>query len=232
MKRFFLVASLLIIAPVYANEPEDFAAFLDRYQVFKKERDAQSNSHTARFSGKLTFKQEAEKPAYRFGKETGAEQNEDCPQGNNYVQCLVSAEATITSDPNDIGGRAYVMVMAGTSVLDQNRRWLPSALRDTYTLVLPQIGRTHTITIPIPDAATVAQACASNDGKPIPLFIGYGAVMSMDLELARRVKLKSAEFGKQYDEDAYAFSRARFNGMRPKKHGQFGEVTCRPVYEG
>jgi len=105
------------------------------------------------------------------------------------------------------------------------------AARHLY-LVLPQIGRTHTITIPIPDAATVAQACASNDGKPIPLFIGYGAVMPMDLELARRVKLKSAEFGKQYDEDAYAFSRARFNGMRPKKHGQFGEVTCRPVYEG
>lgn len=229
MKGLFLAAAILISAPVYAVE-KDFPDFLKDYQAFLAKRNVENQKHSAVFSGNFVFRQECSR---FYVSDSGAGEACQCPEGNNYLQCLVSAKAVITADPNDIGGKGYVLVMSGGSILNQRGQWVPMTQRNTYTTTVERIGRTNVIDIPIPDAASIANACSSvKADEPITLTVGYGAAMPMDMEFARRMKVRSAEFGQAFDVEGHVFSRARLNGARPRKAGTIGQAFCRPVMQG
>lgn len=227
MKRVFLVATLLISASVYADE-KDFPSFLSDYQVFLDKRNIDNQGHTAKFRGNLVFKDGCS-PASFYGRKIGGNSDEvcECPPGNNYLQCLISAQATITTDPKDVGGKGYVLVMSGTSFLDRSGQWKPMPQPNAYTTTIGSMGTTNTFSIPVPDAATIARLCSSQ-AEPFKLIVGYGAAMPMEMEFARRMKVRSVQMGQAFDEEAYIFSRARLNGTRPRKIGEIGSVTCRP----
>lgn len=229
-----LAASVSIIAPACADErasmgreQKDFASFLKDYEVFMKKRNIDSQRHKAVFGGDLVF-HEACSPSFYMDEMSSCE----CPTGNRYLQCLTSARATITADPNDIGGRGYVLVMSGSSFLDSSGNWKPLPKRNAYTSIIERIGQTHTFSIPIPDRATIDRLCSGNDGTtPFSFVVGYGAAMPMEIEFAHRMKDRSAQVGHPFDEEAYVFSRARLNGMRSKKAGEIGYAFCRPAAE-
>lgn len=244
MKPFFWVAGLLIIAPVYAGE-KDFPDFLKDYIEFRTKRDAAGASHTARFAGKLVFREsDCEAPFALTGfapnNRTGGSDGQcDCPPGNNYLQCLVSAQAIIKADPNDYGGRGYVMVQtsdgSGVSVLNQHRQWVPITQfkAGSYSAIMEPVVTTNTINIPVPDSTVIERACFGISGLPgargaktLTLTVGYGAAMPMDIEFAKRMKGRSVELGQDFDEEAFVWSRARTNGFRPKKAGDIGTVSC------
>lgn len=233
-RSFFWFSVLLIIAPAYAGAgagEKDFADFLKDYIDFKARRDADSASHMARFTGKLVFRESECAPSiYADGPTMPC----DCPPGNNYLQCLVSAQAVIKADQNDYGGRGYVMIQASDgssiSVLNQYRQWVPMTQFRTgsYSAIMNPITETNVIDIPVPTPDAVWRAC-SGGAKSLTLTVGYGAVMPMDTEFARRMKERSVDLGQKFDEEAFIWSRARINGFRPKKAGEIGTVTCRPV---
>lgn len=220
MKRFFLAAAILINAPVYAEQ--DFPAFLKQYSAFRSDRDAQGRTHTARFGGKVIFKEEA----CLYPGQGDCE----CPPGNKLLKCLTSVQAVIHADPNDLGGRGYVLAMAGGSVLNQEHKWVAETATNVYSAVLDPVAATNTINIPIPDKESLERACDSGE-RSIPLIVGYGAVMPMDIEMAERMEARAQELGQTFDAEAFLVSRARVNGARPKKGGEVGSVSC-PVSDG
>lgn len=244
VRRAFLAAILLINAPVYASE-KDFPAFLKDYSVFKSQRDVQSQRHTARFRGEFVFREgcsfysENQRGPARLLNQESSEGECECPTGNRYLQCLVSARAVITADRNDIGGKGYVQVLTEGSVLNQSGTWVPMTDAGVYTTTMNPVIATNIIDIPVPDAATRERLCMQGaampgppgrrSSKPFVLTVGYGAVMPMDMEFARRMKIRSNELGQEFDEEAFTFSRARVNGIRPKKAGEIGSVECRPT---
>lgn len=217
MRSVFLAAALLINAPVYADDAREFSAFLEKYTAFAEKRSLQNNSHTARFSGDFTFKESC-----------GSFYSEDvckCPPGNHLLQCLVSAKAVIHVDPNDIGGRGYVLIQSGSSALNNKGQWVPVTERGVYTTVIEPLTARHVINIPIPPKEEIDGLCAGAGG-PISVSVGYGAAMPMEIEFARRMKARSEAQGNSYDEQGFIFSRARLNGTKPKKGAVVGVVEC------
>lgn len=233
MKRqacFSLAAAILINASAYAGglagaaEGKDFASFLKDYQVFMEKRNIDNQRYTAGFRGNFVFKATCSPSFYQGEGDEACE----CPVGNRYLQCLTAAQAVITADPNDIGGRGYVLVMSDTSFLDPSGLWKPMPQRNAYTTIIGRIEQTNVINIPIPDKATVDRLCSGKDSaKPFALTVGYGAVMPMEMEFAHRMKDRSAQMGQSFDDGAYIFSRARLNGTRPRKAGEIGSAVCR-----
>lgn len=219
VRGIFLAATVLISAPAYADPLREFSAFLDEYRVYSEKRAIQAKSHTARFGSALSFREEQ--------CDEGA--SCECPSGNKYIQCLYSARGTITTDPNDIGGRGYILVVAAGSALNTSGKWVPLTTRGVYTASVERLGTSHSVNIQIPDRATIDALCAGNNSGPIEFTVGYGAVMPMEMEFAARMKERSAAMGQSYDEQGFVFSRARTNGSRAKKGAVAGAAECRPV---
>jgi hypothetical protein len=218
MRGILLAAAILIHAPVYADQARDFSGFLGEYKEFRAKRDTQNQgAHNARFQGVLKFRNEC------GGMDDGC----GCPAGNTYLQCLDSAQAVISVDPNDIGGRGYVRVTSGTLALDANGRWVHLSEGNVYSYVIDPLARKHVINIPVPSAQVIDAFCASNGDGPIPISVGYGAAAPMEIEFARRMKERSASLGYSYDDQGFIFSQARINGMRQNKGAVIGTVTCR-----
>lgn len=221
MRSVFLAAMVLISAPAYSDNAREFSAFLGDYKVFADKRTVQSQSHTAKFGTRLTFRQ----CETVYEDEGGCE----CPPGNSFLQCLTSAQAVITTDPNDIGGRGYALVSVGGHTLTKGGQWVLPNTRGVHTAVIEPLGRSHTINITIPDRASMDSLCAASNGMPISFTVAYGAAMPMDVEFARRMKERSTSMGQSYDEQEFIFSRARFNGARAKKgSATAGSVDCLP----
>lgn len=215
MRGILLAAAILIHAPVYADQARDFSGFLGEYKAFRAKRDTQNQgAHNAQFQGILKFRSEC----------SGLEDGCECPPGNTYLQCLDSAQAVISVDPNDIGGRGYVRVTSGAFVLNANGQWVPMSERNVYSYVVESLAKKHVIKIPVPPARVIDDFCASNGARPIPVSVGYGAAAPMDVEFARRMKERS---GLSYDDQGFVFSQARINGMRQNKEAVIGTVTCR-----
>lgn len=216
VRGVFLAAAVLISAPVYADSLREFSAFLDEYRVYSEKRAIQAKSHTARFGSDLSFHEDPctqDAPC-------------DCPVGNKYLQCLYSARGIITTDPNDIGGRGYILVAAAGMAMNASGKLVPINTREVYTATTERLGPTHTFNIPIPDRATIDSLCSSIS-EPIEFIIGYGAVMPMEMEFAARMKEHSAAIGQNYDEQSFVFSRALTNGSRAKKGAVAGAFECR-----
>lgn len=234
-KVLFFAASILISASAYASE-QDFPAFLKDYSAFKSQRDAQTQRHTARFFGKLAFKEQcsfySQPSAIPVMNSDPSDGSCECPQGNKYLQCLESAQAIVKADPNDIGGKGYVQILSEGSVLNRSGVWVPVTQVGVYTTTMTPVKATNIINIPLPDLATMEHLCAARSDKPVVLTVGYGAVMPMDMEFARRMKIRSAELGQEFDEEGFIFSRARINGVRPSKAGNIGTIECRPTDAG
>lgn len=220
MRSIFLAMMILISAPVYADKIREFAAFLDDYKVFAEKRDIQSKNHSAQFSSLLTFREEQCDP---YGGAACV-----CQPGNNkYLQCLTSAKGVIKTDPNDIGGRGYILVSSSGLTLNKAGEWVPMTTRGVYTATVASLRSTHTINIQIPDASTVSRLCANASG-PVEFTVGYGAVMPMEIEFAARMKERSASIGRAYDDQGFIFSRARANGTRARKGAVAGAIECHP----
>lgn len=227
MKAWFYAllaaTSMLVNSHALANDIKDFVEFLDDYKAFRNNRDAESKSHDAKFSGQLVFKEDC---GGWFYSDSDSGQCL-CPPGNNYLQCLVSAKATITPDRKDVGGRGYIVVMAGSHVLDSKGNWVPMNTRGVYTFVIDPLRASNTFNIPVPKSEVIDRACANNSSDELPIVVGYGAVMPMDIEFARRMKAESEAVGQAFDEDKFILSRARIDGSRTKKYGTIGSVSCR-----
>lgn len=220
MRSVFLAMMILISAPVNADKLREFAAFLDDYTVFAEKRALQSKSHSAKFSSLLAFREDQCDP---YGEVVCL-----CRPGNNkYLQCLSSAKGVIKTDPNDIGGRGYILVSSSGLNLNNVGKWVPMNTRGVYTTTVESLGPTHTVNIPVPDESTVARLCAESSG-PIEFTVGYGAVMPMEMEFAARMKERAASIGQAYDEQAFVFSRARTNGTRARKGAVAGTIECHP----
>jgi hypothetical protein len=199
-------AAILINAPVYADQARGSSEFLKEYKAFAEKRNLQNQSaHNARFQGVLRFRNEC------GGLEDGCE----CPPGNTYLQCLVSAQTVISVDPNDIGGRGYVRVTSGTSALNANGRWVPLSERNVYSYVIEPLAKKHVIKIPVPPAQVIDDFCADNGGRAIPVSVGYGAAAPMEIEFACRIKERS---GRSYDDQVY---RLRLSGHGFATHAAF-----------
>lgn len=217
MRGIFLAAALLINAPAYADQAREFSAFLEEYAAFSEKRAAQNKSHTARFSGNFVFRESCNN---FYADDTCL-----CPPGNRHVQCLVSAKATINVDPNDIGGRGYVLIQAEGSALNTNGQWVSENERGVYSTVIEPLAARHVINIPLPDRATLESFCYEN-GAPVSISVGYGAAMPMEIEFARLMKERSTSLGQVYDDQGFIKSQARINGMRSNKGAVVGAIEC------
>jgi hypothetical protein len=123
----------LINASVHAGQEVEFSKFLNEYKTFREKRNLQNQgAHNARFQGALTFRNECG----GFYSDEGC----GCPAGNTYLQCLTSAQAVISVDPNDIGGRGYVLVTSGASALNAKGQWVPSNERNVYSFVIEPLA--------------------------------------------------------------------------------------------
>lgn len=221
MRGIFLAAALLISAPVYADQAREFSEFLEEYKAFSEKRNLQNQRpHGARFQGSLTFREGCSGTFY-------ADDVCECPPGNNYLQCLVSAQAVIGVDPNDVGGRGYVLITAGMSALNSKGQWVSSNERNVYSSIIEPLSSTHIVKIPTPPRSVIDSFCAGNGGNPLQISVGYGAAMPMEIEFARRMKERSVSFGHGYDEQGFLLSQARINGMRPNKGAVIGSAACR-----
>lgn len=217
MRGIFLAAALLINAPAYADQAREFSAFLDEYTAFSEKRAIQNKSHTARFSGNFTFREGCN----NFYSDDACQ----CPPGNRYLQCLVSAKATIQVDPNDIGGRGYVLIRAEGSALNKNGQWVSANERGVYSTVIEPLAAKHVINIPLPDKATLESFCSGNSA-PVSISVGYGAAMPMEIEFARLMKARSNSLGHAYDDKGFIMSQARINGTRSNKGAVVGAIEC------
>lgn len=229
MLKHFLAALLLIIAPVSQAAEQDMEAFFKAYNEYREARDAAALVNLAAFSGTLKFRYECGN--YYLYDSNGEVMSCDCPQGNNHLPCLESVKAIITTDPKDYDGQGYVMVMAsyigGVSLLDRRGRWVPvtSSSYGNYSFKIDRMKSQHSFDIPIPKESELSNACLK-DIEEVHIWVGYGAVMPMDIEFARRMKERSAEFGKNFDETKFLWARARLNGVRPQKAGEIGVAIC------
>lgn len=202
-------------------------AFVERYQTYRAQRDVlQNGPHRARFFGAFRFKEEYCDPMVSECL---------CPPGNNYLQCLISAEGTIQTDPSDIGGKGYVLLsviknMESMSAFYEGE-WLPmyQIRPGMASFILPILSSSHTLSFPVPDKETAERYCnGASKSATFDFNLGYGAAMPMDQEYAIRVRNVSRRFGGDFDEASFIWSAARINGFKPKKNGKIGTVTCRP----
>jgi hypothetical protein len=198
-----------------------------------------AQSHSASFSSEVVFTECKES---MFGE---TNQQCDCPKGNNYLECLVSAKVIINADPKDIGNRgyAYVAVMQGDSysVLNQSGQWIPAQQfkRGSYTSLFDPLRRTNVIGIPVPDVMTLAQICpkgarantirSGQTGAVFTVVAGYGAVSQAEMEMGTKSQTLAAELGQKFDMEMFTWSRARVNTSRNKKSGEVAQLACRPV---
>lgn len=219
MRSLFLAVAVLISAPVFADEAREFSKLLEEYRVFSDKRAVQSKSHSARFGSKMTFREDCN----NFYMDDTCM----CEPGNKYLQCLTSAQGVITVDPNDIGGRGYILVTVDGSALNTSGQWIPATTRGAHTAVIERLGTSHTVNIPIPDKATIDSLCAGSNG-PISFTVAYGAVMPIEIEFARRVKKRSVSMGLEFNENEFIFAKARNNGSRARKGAVAGSVECHP----
>jgi hypothetical protein len=190
-----------------------------------------AQSHAAGFFGDVVFRQCQES---MFGD---TNQQCDCPKGNNYVECLISAKAIIHPDPKDIGNRgyAYVAVTQGDSysVLNQSGQWIPAHQfkKGSYSTLFDPLRRTNVIAIPVPDPASLKQIC-SQRGNGFTVIVGYGAVSASDMDMGKKSLAMANELGQKFDIEMFNWSRARVDTGRNKKSGEIAQLSCRPVDTG
>jgi len=200
-----------------SNNQRDFVEFLGKYNAFREKRDLQNQGrHNASFKGIFNFREECGPMG------DGCL----CPPGNTYLQCLESAMAVINVDPSDVGGRGYVRITVGSLTLNPNGRWVDITNGNVYSYVIDPLSGRHVINIPVPSTAEIASFCKANGDNPVEVTVGYGAAAPMEIEFARRMKERSAEFGHNYDDQRFVFMQARTNGMRQKKGDVIGTLRC------
>ena len=208
-----------------ANEADDFDTFLGKYHELKELNKAyqKSQSSSTKISGNLQF----------------AEQKCDesvsacpCPEGNNYLECLIGGTATIKADINDIGGQGYVAVMSsdrtnGTNgIIDKNGDFLSWPVKHyAYTKIIKNVKPSNEFSFMAPSG--VASACRKiRADQQIEIGVGFGVVSAYDVEFSERMK-KHPDLGKDFDENKFLFSKAQTDGYKKKKFSFIGTGYCR-----